>query len=177
MNYFELFEIPIQLQVNSQDLRKKFLELSRRYHPDFYVQSGEQEQAEVLEKSSQVNKAFKTFQDTDDTIKYVLQLKNLLEEEEKYELDPEFLMEVLELNEQVMELEMEPEASQLERVERQSTQLLDSIYAEVAQIIENYKDGVTTEAELLKVKDYYYKKKYLDRILDKLGQLRNIASP
>jgi len=177
MNYFELFEIPIQLRVNSQHLRKKFLELSRRYHPDFYIQGSDHEQAEVLEKSSQVNKAYKTFQDADDTIKYVLQLKNLLEEEEKYTLDPEFLMEVLELNEQVMELEMEPGAGQMERCERQAKQLLDSIYTDVAQIIENYKDGVTTEAELLTVKDYYYRKKYLDRILDKLGQLRNIASP
>ena len=31
-------------------------------------------------------------------------------------------------------------------------------------IIENYKEGVTTEEELLQVKEYYFKKKYLERL-------------
>jgi molecular chaperone HscB len=29
----------------------------------------------------------------------------------------------------------------------------------------NYSENTTTEKELLQVKDYYFKKKYLDRIL------------
>jgi molecular chaperone HscB len=36
MNYFELYEIPVSLKPDQQLLRKKFYELSRKYHPDFY---------------------------------------------------------------------------------------------------------------------------------------------
>jgi molecular chaperone HscB len=45
------------------------------------------EQAEILEISSAVNKAFKTLSIIpDETIKYLLQQKGLLKEEEKYQL-------------------------------------------------------------------------------------------
>src|SRR5690242_8336521 len=103
MTYFELFNIPIQLKVDVASLNSKFFELSKKYHPDYFVKDKPETQAEALEKSALLNKAFKTFQNPDETIKYVLKLKGLLEEEEKYELPAEFLMEVLEINEQLMD--------------------------------------------------------------------------
>ncbi len=49
MNYFELFEIPVQLKVDTRQLGKKYFELQKKYHPDFFTQSTPEEQAEVLE--------------------------------------------------------------------------------------------------------------------------------
>ncbi len=59
----------------------------------------------MLERSSVVNKAYKTFSNDDDTLKYFLEIKGLLQEDEKYELSPQFLMEMMELNEQLMEVD------------------------------------------------------------------------
>ena len=176
MNYFELYGLPVLMKVDASEIRQKFFELSRKYHPDFHTGSGEAEQSEALERSSDVNRAYKVFQNVDDTIKYVLQLKSLIHEEEKYELDPEFLMEVLDINEELMDLETEPNPEKLEKCELKTKELLTQIYKDVAPIVENYQEGVTTEKELLQVKAYYYKKKYLQRILDKVYQIRNIAS-
>ena len=78
---------------------KSILSCKKNIHPDFFTQATEYEQAEALETSSQINKALKTLKNEDETIKYVLQLKGVLEEEEKYQLPPDFLMEVMELNE------------------------------------------------------------------------------
>jgi len=176
MNYFELYSLPVLMKVNVSEIKQKFYELSRQYHPDFYVQADENQQAEVLQKSADVNKAFKIFERTDDTIKYVLQLKNLIHEEEKYELDPGFLMEVMDINEELMELENGGDNEALEGCIQKTKQMLNQIYADVAPVVENYQEGITTEKELLQVKSYYYKKKYLQRILDKIHQIRNIAS-
>ncbi len=175
MNYFELYEMPVTLKPDGSLVKKKFYELSRQYHPDFFTNSSDEEQTNVLEKSSMVNQAYKIFQSEDETIKYVLQLKNLVEEEEKYNLAPGFLMEVMDINEQLMDEESSNNAELLSNSEIQTKTLLDHIYSEVKPIIENYVEGVTTEAEMLHVKDYYYKKKYLQRILGKIAQLRNIA--
>ena len=90
MTYFELFDIPVQLKVNMASLSKKFFELSKKYHPDYFVRENPAAQAEALEKSALLNKAWKTFQNPDATIKYLLQEKGLLEEEEKYNLSPDF---------------------------------------------------------------------------------------
>lgn len=165
MTYFELFEIPVQLKVNVTALSKKFFELSKKYHPDYYANDSEEVQAEALERSALLNKAWKTFQNSDATIKYVLQEKGLLEEEEKYELPPVFLMEVMEINEQLMD----PDESGLQQLDSRINELQSEIYEPVKEIIEGYKDGITTEKELLQVKEYYYKKKYLDRIRRQLA--------
>jgi len=166
MNYFELFEIPVQLKVDKNSISQKFYELSRKHHPDYFVNEREAVQAEALERSSQLNKAFKTLQSTDETIKYVLQWKGLLEEEEKYQLPPGFLMEVLEINEQLMDAEngsgLQPD------LQPKIEDLQSEIYEPVKEIVEHYREGATTEEELLQVKEYYYKKKYLDRIKQQL---------
>ena len=165
MNYFELFDLPVSLKVDRNGLSKKYFELQKKYHPDFFANEDDEAKADALEKSSQVNKAFKTFSDSDETIKYVLQEKGLLEEEEKYKLPDNFLMEMLELNEQLTDAKMDDDAAKIENIKSQIFTLQENIYEPVSEIVEGYKEGVSSEKELLQVKDYYYKKKYLKRIL------------
>jgi len=62
MNYFELFDLPVQLKVDRHGLPSKFFELSRKYHPDFFVNGTEEEKASALELSAMLNKAFRTLQ-------------------------------------------------------------------------------------------------------------------
>lgn len=166
MNYFELFAIPVSLKVNTKELAPRFFELSKKYHPDFFIKDSAEAQAEALEKSSLLNKAWKTFQSEDETLKYVLQLKNRLEEEEKYELPPDFLMEVLEINESLMDAD-EPEVA--EKIKSAVNGLYEEIYNPVSQLMENYKNETVNDAELSQLKEYYYKKKYLDRISRQLA--------
>ena len=158
MNYFELFDTPVAFKVNKDLLARKYFELQKKYHPDFFTQDSETEQAQALEISSKLNGALKTFRNDDETIKYVLQLKGLLEEEEKYPLPPEFLMEMMELNEELSDGSKD-KVNHLEK----------TLYSEVSAIIENYDDTHPSTPDLLKVKEYYYKKKYLKRILDRIN--------
>ena len=156
MNYFELFDIPVSLTVDKSMLANKYLKKKKKYHPDFFTQSDNDEQADALEKSSEINKALKVLQKKDSTIQYVLKLKGLLTDDEKYQLPPDFLMEMMDLNENAT-------GDAVSAV----TVLENEIYLPVKSIIENYQDMVTSETDLLKVKEYYYKKKYLQRILDR----------
>jgi molecular chaperone HscB len=94
-------------------VKKRFYQLSREYHPDFFSNESAEEKDRVLSLSAMVNKAYQVFQDTSAIIKYVLQLKGLLEEEEKYQLSPNFLMEVMDLNELLMDATDAHEKSQV----------------------------------------------------------------
>ena len=168
MNYFELFEIPVQLKVDTAELKQKFYFLSKKYHPDYAAGGSEDQKADALDKSAILNKAWKTFQDTDATIRYVLLEKGFLEEEEKYELPPAFLMEVLEINEALMDAKPgnKPE------LQNQVDILQNEIYEPVKDIVENYTEDTVAEKELLQVKEYYFKKKYLDRIRRQLREMQ-----
>ncbi len=168
MTYFELFDMPVTLLPDEKIIKQKFYELSRKYHPDFFSNSSEEEKNEVLEKSSLVNKAYKTFKNKDETIKYVLQQKGLLKEEEKYALPPDFLMEMLELNEQLGEAKMSGEESGIATIRSQLSSIEKEIYEPVKEIIEHYAEHIPAEKGLLQVKEYYFKKKYLNRILEGL---------
>jgi molecular chaperone HscB len=161
MNYFELFDLPVSLVVDKQGLSKKYFELQKKYHPDFYTQEGEEDQADALERSSMINRALKVLQQPDQTIKYVLQLKGLLEDEEKFSLPQDFLMEMLELNEKLVEEDPADFRKEVDALEIE-------LYDEVKHLVETYDEKTTTTEDLLKVKEYYFKKKYLHRILDRL---------
>ncbi|HMT73755.1 MAG TPA: iron-sulfur cluster co-chaperone HscB C-terminal domain-containing protein [Chitinophagaceae bacterium] len=165
MNYFDIFQIPVQLIVNPAELTSKYFELSRQFHPDFYINETEEKQQEALEKTALLNKALKTFQNPDETLKYVLQLKGLMTDDEKYQLPPVFLMEVMEINESLMDDAGEDDS---QRLQERIAALQNEIYSTVKPIIEGYKDGEATKEQLLAIKEYYFKKKYIDRIKKEL---------
>ncbi|MEP6675284.1 MAG: Fe-S protein assembly co-chaperone HscB [Ferruginibacter sp.] len=161
MNHFELFGIPQGFNIDKELLSKKYVVLQKKYHPDFFSQATTEEKEEALQLSSQVNNAYKIFQHQEATIKYVLQLHQLLEEEEKYQLPPAFLMEMMELNEEMMEGN--------ENIAGRVDQINKEIYEVVKPVIDNYQEGITSKEELLQIKNYYYQKKYLNRITEQLN--------
>jgi molecular chaperone HscB len=162
MNYFELFQFPSAPSVDRSLLPAKYFELQKKSHPDFFTQGTETEQEDSLALSADINKAFTIFRDEQRTIEYFLQTKGLITENEKYNLPPDFLMEMMEINEALTE---EDETAITKRV----TDYERSIYDEIKPLIDHYNATSSMEADLLKLKEYYYKKKYLNRILDRLG--------
>lgn len=157
MNYFELFNLPVTLKVDKSQLTKKYFELQKQFHPDFFTQASEDQQADALEKSSMLNTALKTLKNEDETLKYILLQKNCLQEDEKYQLPPTFLMDVMELNEDLNE-------ETIQKIEAFES----TLYVEVKDIVENYNNETVTPVQLASLKEYYYKKKYLQRILERI---------
>lgn len=165
-NYFQLFGIPVSLTVDQNDIRTKYRALSRKFHPDLHARSDNETQTEMLERSALLNRAYKTLLDPDETIKYVLRLKGVYEEEEKYTLPPDFLMEVLEINEKLMDAGEDPEVAK--EITRQINSLESEIEESARPILEGYLDNKDSVEDLLRIKEYYYKKKYLSRIRKEL---------
>jgi molecular chaperone HscB len=162
MNYFELFGLPPAPSVDKTLIAKKYFDLQKENHPDFFTQGTETEQEDALEVSAAINKGFQVFQNDEQTIEYFLQTKGLIESNEKYNLPPDFLMEMMEINEVLTE---EDPGEINKRVNDYGA----ALFSAVRPIIETYNPAATSEADLLKLKDYYYKKKYLKRILDRLA--------
>jgi molecular chaperone HscB len=163
-NFFELFEIPMQLKVDLASIRPRFFALSRQFHPDFYVNRPAEEQQMALEKTSLLNKAWKTFQQPDELLRYVLEINEAWVSGEKYELSPEFLMEVMEINEAMMDLE----EGGKEGLQNQVANLQANIFESVTPYFSET-PFAPTPVKLAELKEYYYRKKYLDRIVQGLS--------
>lgn len=160
MNYFELFGIPAKPIADHTYVNKKYLQLQRQYHPDFFTQQDEQAREEALEKSAAINKAYAIFKNKEKTIAYFLETEGLILENEKYELPPEFLLEMMELNESLMENDATVVQKKINDYEQQ-------LLREITPVLD--KSSAPGEDEMALLKAYYYKKKYLRRILDRLA--------
>lgn len=161
MNYFELFDLPLTPVVDKTLLSKKYFDLQKKTHPDFFSQSTGNEQEEALELSADINNAYTIFQNRDKTLEYFLILSGTVLPGEKYVLPPGFLMEMMEINETLSEGEDVLINNHVE-------EYIAKLENEIDPVIKGIKDGHNND-DLQNLKAYYYKKKYLNRILERLS--------
>src|SRR6266478_6315885 len=103
--YFELFGLPRKLWIEMGALEQKFLQLSWKFHPDNFVNASEQERELSLQRSSELNDAYRTLRDPVGRVEYLLGIEGARKEgEHKQQAPPELLEEVFELNESLDEL-------------------------------------------------------------------------
>jgi molecular chaperone HscB len=170
MNYFEFYELPISFQLDEVALKKTFYANSKRYHPDFFTLEDEARQNEILELSTLNTQAYKTLSDFDRRMKYVLELKDVFAEEGQNKLPQDFLMDMMDINEVIMELEFDYDEAALKNVMLDVQVIENQIFEDVESIIEDYEDGLTSKQDLEKVKNFYLKKRYLLRILENVSK-------
>src|SRR6516225_6973844 len=122
VDYFTFFDLPQKLNLDTAQLERDFYALSRKLHPDINAKANSNEQEWSLEKTSQLNDAYRTLKDPISRTEYLLRLQGVqLEEQSKAATDaarqsgamkkpvvpPDLLEEVFELNMQLEELRME----------------------------------------------------------------------
>jgi len=104
-DYFAVFSLPRKLWIEMPGLEQKFLQLSWRLHPDNFVNSSAEEQADSLKRSSALNDAYRVLRDPVARVEYLLEIEGARKEgEQKQQAPPELLEEVFELNESLDEL-------------------------------------------------------------------------
>ena len=83
-DYFSFFGLPQKLNIDTAALEQDFYKLSRKLHPDLYARAGSREQHWSLEKSSQLNDAYRTLRDPISRTEYLLRTEGVdLEEQSK----------------------------------------------------------------------------------------------
>lgn len=169
MNYFLFYQLPVSFNPNIQKVKQQYLENSKKYHPDFFATATDAEKEHALEMSALNNAAYKTLTNPMKTIGYVLDLNNMLQEDEKYELPKDFLMEMLELNEAVSDAKIEDDENKIEATKQVIYNLQSTSYNLISNLITAETIEEIDNRDLLQVKEYYFKKKYLQRILDSIN--------
>jgi molecular chaperone HscB len=163
MNYFELFGLPIAFKADSNQLRNAFMNIQRASHPDKFAQGTELEQEIALEQSAAANKGFTLLNNKEQILPYVLTLTGHIVADEKYNLEPDFLMEMMELNEAWMDAEDDAAKQQ---ILSQINSLKNEILSPIKAHLDADSINAISKETMLQIKDYYYKRKYLDRILE-----------
>ncbi|SJL85158.1 co-chaperone HscB [Vibrio palustris] len=102
MNYFELFGLPTQFTLDGSLLASQFRELQKRFHPDNFASGSEGERLSSVQKASQINDAYRVLKAPISRAEYLVSLHGIeLRGEQQTLQDPMFLMEQMELREEL----------------------------------------------------------------------------
>ena len=103
--HFELFELPVSFEIDLQDLSQRYRELQRVVHPDKFVNASDHERRLSVENAALINNAYQILKSPQRRARYMLELQSVsFDDENDMALEPEFLMEQIELRESLGEL-------------------------------------------------------------------------
>jgi molecular chaperone HscB len=167
MNYFDFYGLPETFSLNDADVKKKFYQLSKQYHPDFYANEDEAKQQEILELSTLNNKAYQTLANPTKRLEYILRLHNLVSEGAKPQLPTDFLMEMMDINERIMEVDS---ALELGSITAEVLAIEGDMNEELSTLTTDYLtlDDTAKESRLNDIANIYFRQKYLLRIKESL---------
>jgi molecular chaperone HscB len=167
-DFFEFFGLERHFFLDEDALKRAYYQNSKAFHPDFHSTASPEQQMEKLQLSSLNNKAYKALARLYPRVEHLLALEGMLDEEGKAKVPQDFLMEMMELNESLMELEMEPSPELRDSVQKAIDDWNDNLWAEIEPVMKAWDQGNKSTEELLPVKAYYLKKKYLDRLSERI---------
>jgi molecular chaperone HscB len=106
-DYFSFLGLPRQLVIDAQELDKRFRDLSRKFHPDFFYNATPAERLASLERSSYLNDAYRALKQPVSRIEHLLTIEGLplgKDEGGAAKVPPGLLEEVFALNEELDEI-------------------------------------------------------------------------
>ncbi len=163
MTYFDVFQIPVSFFPDQDALRKQYYRLSREFHPDL-GEAGQE--SERLQQSSQLNEAYRTLSNFESRVAHILKIEGVLNDTDKQELSPDFLMEMMEYNEELMEARMEG-GERADTIRARILEKAGTLRSEWEAQCREY-DRNPEQATLQSIKEYYFRNRYLNRLLEQI---------
>ncbi|MEE2000995.1 co-chaperone HscB [Alkalimonas sp. MEB108] len=165
MNYFELFQLPQQMELDSALLSQHYLQLQRRFHPDNFANASERDRRQSVQQAALINDAFQTLKHPLRRAEYLLQCRGIeLKHEQQSFQDPAFLMQQMELREQLADIAAASEQTELlQQFEQELQQHQQQLRTELVQALEQHSEsGNQHAASLLR------KLKFFDKLQQEL---------
>lgn len=103
-DFFALFGIPVSFEINIPELTSRYREMQRAVHPDRYANASDAERRISMQMAARVNEGYQVLKDPLARSRYLLELSGININDAETSLDNMFLMEQMELREQLGEL-------------------------------------------------------------------------
>lgn len=107
LDYFTCLGLPRLLTIDPEELERRFYQLSRTFHPDFYQNKPDSEQAISLGNSALLNTAYRTLKDPFRRAEYLLRLEAGSAKDIRTSPPADLFEEILALQEDIAEFKSE----------------------------------------------------------------------
>jgi len=168
-NHFAFYKIEERFFIDERALKQTYLALSKENHPDFFIED-EERYNNALEFTSKNNAAYKTLKSFANRVKYILELNGLIQEQGN-NLPSPFLMEMMEVNEEIMDLKMDFDAKKAAILKTRVDEMAEGWNSKIKTLAQSA-DGLQGDQRidiLHQIKEIYLKQKYVLRIKESLN--------
>ncbi len=181
-DYFVVFGLPRKLSIDLSLLEQKFLQLSWKLHPDNFVNASEQERELSLQKSSELNDAYRQLRDPLARVEYLLEIEGERKEgQTKQQAPPELLEEVFELNESLDALHDARESggnlaelkAKLHSAENEFQEKLQEVDACLQSAARDWDAAVDANADEMARKQIFAR---MNELLNRRSYIRNLVA-
>ncbi|MSQ79756.1 MAG: hypothetical protein EXR21_08790 [Flavobacteriaceae bacterium] len=164
MDYFALFGISESLTVDAVSLKKKYYDLSRSFHPDLHTGQPEELQKQMMQMTTEANAAYKILGDKWKRTEYLLHKQGLLNDNAS--LPSAFLADMMDLNEQLADLQFEPNETKAAQLKQEVGKLIANSDNELHSVSQQFDhaDDAESQSLLPTLKNLHLKSKYLLRL-------------
>ncbi len=106
MNYFQLFQLPAGFEIALTELGTRYLELQRNFHPDNFATASERDRMMAVQQAANINDAYHSLKQPLLRAEHLLALRGVkISHEQRSFTDTSFLMQQMELREQIAEIQ------------------------------------------------------------------------
>src|SRR5579885_1509475 len=104
-SHFEVLGLPRRFHVTAQALEERYHAAAREHHPDRHTRAADARRVSSALRTAQLTEAYRTLRDPVKRAEYLVGLEGIAISDEKsgHKVAPAFLMEILELREQLEE--------------------------------------------------------------------------
>jgi molecular chaperone HscB len=182
-SHFQVFGLPEdQLALDESALEKRFLELSRKYHPDRYASKSPLEIEIAHEYSSALNNAYRTLKDPVSRAKYVVERKLGSLEEKSAQVPPdmaEFFFEIHDVLDTIRDADGNAPESALKEVETAEKQLNEKVQALEDALQSHFVkyDQTADQKEIEKIKQILHERSYIRSFLRQIDHIVRGGEP
>src|SRR5690348_5105347 len=172
MQYYEALGLAPKLALDSEDLKQRFYDRSREWHPDKFSRAPEDQRHKALDMTALINDAYRTLREPVSRAEYFLASHGL---EPAKEVPPELLEEVFELNMALEELRGGDDSvrPQLESERGRFGGMLTEIDAGLAELFERFDSG-GGEAALEEIRGALNRRKYVSNLVREVEKELNV---
>lgn len=164
-NYFELFQLPIKLPIDSGQLTVNYQQLQRQYHPDNFAQATDNEKVAIIQKSAMINDGYQTLKNPLKAAEYLLSLQGVdVAIEQNIIHDADFLMEQFSLREKLDDIESQNNIELLDYFHSEISQREKQVYQQLL--------GDISQQNWQAALNQIYKIRYLARLIEQIEKLQ-----
>lgn len=160
MNYFQLFDLPATFELDLTELGSRYLALQRQFHPDNYAAASNRDRLMSVQQTANINDAYHSLKQPLLRAEHLLALRGLkISHEQRSFTDPVFLMQQMELREQLEEISTSDDPDDaIMAVEKQLQQQRKVLLKQLAAALEaNTAEQNQQAAELVRKLKFFFK--------------------